>query len=127
MSGDELYMARAIELAKLGAGYTASNPMVGAVLVYKDRVIGEGYHRRYGEAHAEVNCLRAVADRDLVADSTMYVSLEPCSHYGNTPPCADLIISEKIKNVVVGCRDPFHAVNGKGIEKLRSAGIMVSP
>jgi diaminohydroxyphosphoribosylaminopyrimidine deaminase/5-amino-6-(5-phosphoribosylamino)uracil reductase len=128
MNEDEIFMNRAIDLAKLGAGYTGSNPMVGAVLVYKGRVIGEGYHRRYGEAHAEVNCLAAVgeADHSFIADSTMYVSLEPCSHHGKTPPCADLIISKKIKTVVIGCRDPFYAVNGKGIEKLQSAGIRVS-
>ena len=100
MNEHELYMGRAIELAKLGAGSTGSNPMVGAVLVYKDRVIGEGYHRKYGEGHAEVNCLMAVGtkDQELIADSTMYVTLEPCSHYGKTPPCADLIISKGIKN-----------------------------
>jgi diaminohydroxyphosphoribosylaminopyrimidine deaminase/5-amino-6-(5-phosphoribosylamino)uracil reductase len=128
MNEHELFMNRAIQLAKLGAGSTGSNPMVGAVLVYKDRVIGEGYHRKYGEAHAEVNCLAAVAeaDNELVRDSTMYVSLEPCSHRGKTPPCADLIISKHIKKVVVGCRDPFHAVNGKGIEKLQAAGVGVS-
>jgi diaminohydroxyphosphoribosylaminopyrimidine deaminase/5-amino-6-(5-phosphoribosylamino)uracil reductase len=129
MNEHELYMGRAIELAKLGAGSTGSNPMVGAVLVYKDRVIGEGYHRKYGEAHAEVNCLMAVEakDQELIAGSTMYVTLEPCSHYGKTPPCADLIISKGIKIVVIGCRDPFPAVNGKGIEKLIAAGIVVSP
>src|SRR5688572_24821412 len=124
MNEHELYMGRAIELAKLGAGSTLSNPMVGAVLVYKDRVIGEGYHRKYGEGHAEVNCLSAVREKDqeLIAASTMYVTLEPCSHYGKTPPCADLLISKGIKNLVVGCRDPFPAVNGKGIEKLNDAG-----
>jgi diaminohydroxyphosphoribosylaminopyrimidine deaminase/5-amino-6-(5-phosphoribosylamino)uracil reductase len=128
MNEHELYMGRAIELAKLGAGYTRSNPMVGAVLVYENRVIGEGYHRKYGEGHAEVNCLSAVREKDqeLIAASTMYVTLEPCSHYGKTPPCADLLISKGIKSVVVGCRDPFPAVNGRGIEKLNDAGIDVS-
>ncbi|RYY15177.1 MAG: bifunctional diaminohydroxyphosphoribosylaminopyrimidine deaminase/5-amino-6-(5-phosphoribosylamino)uracil reductase RibD, partial [Chitinophagaceae bacterium] len=127
MKEHKLYMRRAIELAKLGAGNTGSNPMVGAVLVYNDRIIGEGYHRKYGEAHAEVNCLEAVdaADEVFVAESTMYVSLEPCCHYGKTPPCADLIIAKGLKKVVIGCRDPFPRVNGKGIEKLNKAGIDV--
>ncbi|HTE25763.1 bifunctional diaminohydroxyphosphoribosylaminopyrimidine deaminase/5-amino-6-(5-phosphoribosylamino)uracil reductase RibD [Flavitalea sp.] len=128
MDRHELYMGRAIELAKLGAGSTGPNPLVGAVLVYKDRVIGEGYHRKYGEGHAEVNCLRAVGEKDqeFIAVSTMYVTLEPCSHYGKTPPCTDLLISKGIKKVVIGSRDPFPAVNGKGIEKLKTAGIEVS-
>ncbi|MET0242761.1 MAG: bifunctional diaminohydroxyphosphoribosylaminopyrimidine deaminase/5-amino-6-(5-phosphoribosylamino)uracil reductase RibD [Flavitalea sp.] len=123
----EYYMARCIELAKLGAGGTKSNPMVGSVLVHNDRVIGEGYHQKYGEAHAEVNCINSVQDIDLhlVEHATIYVSLEPCAHFGKTPPCADLIISRKIKHAVIGCRDPFPAVNGKGIEKLEAAGVEV--
>jgi diaminohydroxyphosphoribosylaminopyrimidine deaminase/5-amino-6-(5-phosphoribosylamino)uracil reductase len=120
-------MQRCIELAKLGAGSVAPNPMVGAVLVYNNSIIGEGYHRQYGQAHAEVNCINAVknADKYLVAKSTMYVSLEPCAHHGKTPPCADLIIAKKIPTVVIGCRDPFKEVDGKGIEKLLAAGIEV--
>lgn len=120
-------MRRCIELALLGAGSVAPNPMVGAVLVHADRIIGEGYHEQYGQAHAEVNCINAVlpADRPLVAQSTLYVSLEPCAHFGKTPPCADLIIANNIPRVVIGCRDPFKEVDGKGIEKLLAAGIEV--
>lgn len=102
--------------------------MVGAVLVYNNRIIGEGYHKKYGEAHAEVNCLNSVKDGDkqLISQSTLYVSLEPCAHYGKTPPCADLIIKNNIPEVVIGCRDPFEEVNGKGIEKLEAAGIKIT-
>ncbi|QEC67506.1 bifunctional diaminohydroxyphosphoribosylaminopyrimidine deaminase/5-amino-6-(5-phosphoribosylamino)uracil reductase RibD [Panacibacter ginsenosidivorans] len=127
MTADEQYMHRCLQLAEMGAGFVAPNPMVGAVLVYKGRIIGEGYHMQYGKAHAEVNCINSVAekDHDLIASSTIYVSLEPCAHFGKTPPCADLIIAKKIPNVVVGCRDPFKEVDGKGIEKLLAAGIDV--
>lgn len=126
-------MHRCLELALLGGGHAAPNPMVGSVLVYEDagtgeeRIIGEGYHQQYGKAHAEVNCIAAVReeDRPLISRSTLYVSLEPCAHHGKTPPCADLIIEKKIPRVVVGCRDPFPQVNGKGIEKLLAAGIEV--
>lgn len=101
--------------------------MVGAVLVHEQRVIGEGFHQVYGSHHAEVNCINSVHDRDknLISSSTLYVSLEPCAHYGKTPPCSDLIISRKIPRVIIGCRDPFHQVNGKGIEKLEAAGVQV--
>ncbi|GGB21678.1 bifunctional diaminohydroxyphosphoribosylaminopyrimidine deaminase/5-amino-6-(5-phosphoribosylamino)uracil reductase RibD [Puia dinghuensis] len=121
-------MHRCLELARLGAGHVAPNPMVGAVLVFEDRIIGEGYHRQYGKAHAEVNCIDSVseADRDLISRSTIYVSLEPCAHHGKTPPCADLLIAKNIPRVVVGCRDPFPKVDGKGIEKLKAAGIEVT-
>ena len=127
LSQDELYMQRCIQLAKLGAGNVTPNPMVGAMLVYENRIIGEGYHKKYGEAHAEVNCIASVkiADKNLVSESTLYVSLEPCAHYGKTPPCSDLIISNKIPKVVIGSNDPFEKVNGKGIEKLKAAGIEV--
>ncbi|QES90784.1 bifunctional diaminohydroxyphosphoribosylaminopyrimidine deaminase/5-amino-6-(5-phosphoribosylamino)uracil reductase RibD [Rhizosphaericola mali] len=120
-------MTRCLELAKLGINHAAPNPMVGAVLVYQNRIIGEGYHQKYGEPHAEVNCINSVQPEDehLIAQSTIYVSLEPCAHYGKTPPCADLIIRKQIPKVVVGCRDPFESVNGKGIEKLKAAGIEV--
>jgi diaminohydroxyphosphoribosylaminopyrimidine deaminase / 5-amino-6-(5-phosphoribosylamino)uracil reductase len=120
-------MQRCIELAKMGAGSVAPNPMVGAVLVYDERIIGEGYHMQYGQAHAEVNCVHAVAEEDkaLISTSTIYVSLEPCAHFGKTPPCADLIIAQKIPTVVIGCCDPFKEVNGKGIEKLLAAGTEV--
>jgi diaminohydroxyphosphoribosylaminopyrimidine deaminase / 5-amino-6-(5-phosphoribosylamino)uracil reductase len=118
-------MHRCLELASLGAGYVSPNPMVGAVLVHNGRIIGEGYHQHYGEAHAEVNCIASVmeADRGLIKESTLYVSLEPCAHFGKTPPCADLIIKYKIPRVIIGCRDPFKEVDGKGIDKLKAAGI----
>ena len=120
-------MHRCIELAKFGAGHVAPNPMVGAVLVHNGRIIGEGWHKKFGEAHAEVNCINSVDPDDfgLIHLSTLYVSLEPCSHHGKTPPCVDLIISKKIPEVVVGCRDPFKEVSGHGIEKLKTAGINV--
>ncbi len=127
MEKHELYMSRCLELAKPGAGHVAPNPMVGAVLVYENRIIGEGYHRQYGMAHAEVNCINSVKeeDRQLIKKAVLYVSLEPCAHVGKTPPCADLIIRNKIPVVVIGCRDPFEQVDGKGIEKLEKAGILV--
>ena len=120
-------MHRCLTLAKLANGNVAPNPMVGSVLVYNDRIIGEGYHQQYGKAHAEVVCIASVSEEDqhLIPESTIYVSLEPCAHFGKTPPCADLIIEKKISRVMVGCRDPFSEVNGKGIEKLRQAGIEV--
>ncbi|MBC7509804.1 MAG: bifunctional diaminohydroxyphosphoribosylaminopyrimidine deaminase/5-amino-6-(5-phosphoribosylamino)uracil reductase RibD [Ferruginibacter sp.] len=120
-------MHRCLQLAKLGAGTVAPNPMVGAVLVYKNSIIGEGYHQQYGQAHAEVNCINYVkaTDQSLIEKSTLYVSLEPCAHYGKTPPCADLIIKNKIPNVVIGCRDSYTEVDGKGIQKLQQAGIKV--
>lgn len=127
MTDHQRYMSRCIQLARLGAGQVAPNPMVGAVLVHQHRIIGEGFHEQYGKAHAEVNCLASVTavDQHLIADSTLYVSLEPCAHYGKTPPCADLIIRHGIKTVVVGCRDPFPAVDGKGIGKLEKVGVTV--
>lgn len=120
-------MQRCLQLAALGAGYVIPNPLVGSVLVHEGKIIGEGYHRQWGEPHAEVNCINNVPNhlRHLISESTIYVSLEPCAHFGKTPPCADLIIRNKIPNVVVGIRDPFEAVNGKGIEKLNDAGIEV--
>ena len=124
---DDIFMQRCLKLAELGAGYTSPNPLVGAVLVHEGRIIGEGYHQQYGEPHAEVNCLGSVrdADRSLIPNSSLYVSLEPCVHHGKTPPCTDLILREKIPRVVVGCRDPFREVNGKGIEKLLAHGVQV--
>lgn len=120
-------MLRCIELAKLGAGYVAPNPMVGAVLVYANNIIGEGYHQQYGQPHAEVNCINSVppSKQHLIAEAILYVSLEPCSHFGKTPPCCNLIIQQKIKKVVIGCSDSFKEVNGKGIELLKAAGIEV--
>jgi diaminohydroxyphosphoribosylaminopyrimidine deaminase/5-amino-6-(5-phosphoribosylamino)uracil reductase len=130
MVTDEKYMQRCIDLAQLGIGLVSPNPMVGAVVVLDSVIIGEGYHHKYGEAHAEVNAINQVFSNfsdatDLLDQSTLYVSLEPCAHYGKTPPCADLIIKHRIPRVVVGCRDPFEQVNGKGTEKLREAGIEV--
>jgi len=127
----EKYMQRCLELAALGLGAVSPNPMVGAVVVLDDKIIGEGYHQKYGEAHAEVNAINQVVNRfpnsdELLKRATIYVSLEPCAHYGKTPPCADLIIKHQIPNVVVGCRDPFAQVDGKGIEKLKAAGIDVT-
>lgn len=130
MVSDENYMQRCIDLAGLGAGGVSPNPMVGAVIVHQNNIIGEGYHQQYGLAHAEVNAINQVIENfedaeRLLKNSTAYISLEPCTHYGKTPPCADLIIKHRIPKVVVGCRDPFAQVDGKGIEKLKAAGIEV--
>lgn len=125
-ANNEKWMRRCIQLARNGQAGAPPNPMVGAVIVYNGRIIGEGFHRKSGEAHAEVNAINSVHDEALLAQSTLYVSLEPCSHYGKTPPCADLIIGKKIPRVVVGCVDPFALVHGHGIEKLRRAGIDVT-
>jgi len=123
---DEKYMRRALELASHGLGNTSPNPMVGAVIVAPDgRIIGEGYHRRCGEGHAEVNAVASVADKSMLRDCTMYVTLEPCSHYGKTPPCARLIIDSGIPRVAVGAADPFREVAGRGIRMLRDAGVEV--
>lgn len=125
---DRRYMLRCLQLAKLGSGYVAPNPMVGAVLVHNDKIIGEGYHKKYGEAHAEVNCIDSVKahEKHLIPQAVLYVSLEPCVHYGKTPPCTDLIIRNKIKKVVIGCIDSYTEVSGKGIEKLKQNGTDVT-
>lgn len=125
MEIDARYMGRAIQLARNGLGYASPNPMVGAVIVRQGRIIGEGWHRRYGKGHAEVNAVASVADEALLRDCTMYVTLEPCSHYGKTPPCAKLIIDKHIPRVVVGCLDPFEKVSGRGVAMLREAGVEV--
>ena len=122
---EEKYMRRCIQLAKNGLCNVSPNPMVGAVIVCEGQIIGEGYHIRCGEAHAEVNAIRSVKDPSLLKHSTIYVSLEPCSHHGKTPPCADLIIEKQIPRIVIGCQDPFSKVAGKGIQKLRDAGCEV--
>lgn len=121
-------MNRCLQLAQLGAGYVAPNPMVGAVLVYNDIIIGEGYHQKFGEPHAEVNCIKSVAAQHqaLIKESTLYVSLEPCSHFGKTAPCTNLIIDQQIPEVIIACRDPFEKVNGHGIALLKNAGIRVT-
>lgn len=126
MEEDEKYMRRCIQLAKNGLCSTPPNPMVGAVIVCDGRIIGEGYHVRCGEGHAEVNAIRSVKDPSLLKRSTIYVNLEPCSHYGKTPPCADLIIEKGIPRIVIGCTDPFPKVAGRGINKLKEAGCNVT-
>ena len=128
MRDDEKYMRRCLQLARNGQQNAKPNPMVGAVIVSADgRIIGEGYHVRCGEGHAEVNAFASVSavDEPLLKEATIYVSLEPCSHYGKTPPCADLIIQKGVRRAVVGCVDPFAEVQGRGIRKLRDAGIEV--
>lgn len=125
MVNEEKYMRRCLQLARLGKGHVAPNPMVGSVIVHEDRIIGEGYHTAYGKSHAEVEAINSVADKSLLKDSTVYVNLEPCSHYGKTPPCADRLISEGIRRVVVAALDPNPLVSGNGIRKLLNAGIEV--
>ena len=122
---DERYMARCLRLARMAAGRTAPNPMVGAVVVHEGQIIGEGYHREYGGPHAEVNAIASVRDVSLLPASTLYVSLEPCSHRGKTPPCAELILRMGIRRVVVACADPFPAVSGRSLRLLRKGGVEV--
>jgi diaminohydroxyphosphoribosylaminopyrimidine deaminase / 5-amino-6-(5-phosphoribosylamino)uracil reductase len=122
----EKYINRCIALAKNGLGTTYPNPLVGSVIVFEDKIIGEGWHKKAGEAHAEVNAINSVEDKSLLSKATIYVSLEPCSHFGKTPPCADLIIAHKIPNVVIGTIDPFAKVAGNGIKKLMEAGANVT-
>lgn len=122
----ENYMRRCIELARKGMTGAPPNPMVGAVIVHDGCIIGEGYHRKCGGPHAEVNAIHSVRKPELLTESTIYVSLEPCAHYGKTPPCADLIIEKRIPRVVIGCRDPFAKVDGLGIKKLQDAGVDVT-
>lgn len=123
---DEQYMQRCLQLAALGLGSTSPNPMVGAVIVRDGEIIGEGYHHRCGEAHAEVNAINAVKDKALLRESTLYVNLEPCAHFGKTPPCADAIIRHGIPKVVIGSIDYHDKVNGAGVRKLRDAGVEVA-
>ena len=125
MSSHTTYIHRTLQLARKGAGFTQPNPMVGAVIVHNNQIIGEGYHRKYGEAHAEVNAINSVKDTALLTKSTLYVSLEPCSHYGKTPPCAELIIASNIPRVVVATADPNPKVSGKGIQMMRDSGVEV--
>jgi len=123
----EIYIKRCLELASRGAGFVAPNPMVGAVLVVEGKIIGEGYHKKIGDAHAEVNAINSVKDEDklLIKDATLYVNLEPCDHFGKTPPCTQLIMDYNIKKVVIGTPDPNNLVNGKGMKKLGEAGVEV--
>ncbi len=125
MANHEKFMQRCIEIARMGAGRVAPNPMVGCVIVHNGRIIGEGYHIEHGGPHAEVNAIRSVKRPQLLRASTLYVSLEPCSHHGKTPPCSDLILDEHIPQVVVGTGDPFAEVAGKGIKKLQNGGVQV--
>ena len=118
-------MERCIELAERGIRNVSPNPMVGSVIVYEGKIIGEGYHENYGKSHAEVNAINNVKDKSLLSKSTLYVNLEPCAHFGKTPPCSNLIIEHKISKVVIGCIDSFSEVAGKGIAKMENAGIEV--
>ncbi len=128
---DEVYMQRCLELAKMGMGNVSPNPMVGCVIVCEGEIIGEGFHQKIGQAHAEVNAINDVLSKHgdqaaaLLKKATAYVNLEPCAHFGKTPPCADLLVKHQLKKVVIGNTDPFAGVNGKGIEKLKAAGITV--
>jgi diaminohydroxyphosphoribosylaminopyrimidine deaminase/5-amino-6-(5-phosphoribosylamino)uracil reductase len=121
----EDYMQRCLDLAQLGSSWVAPNPMVGCVIVKDGIIIGEGYHQRYGEAHAEVSAIASVKDKSQLDGATVYVNLEPCSHHGKTPPCSDLLVSSGVAEVVIGCRDSNKLVSGRGIEKLIRAGIKV--
>ncbi len=121
----ERYMLRCIELASNGLGKVAPNPMVGAVVVHGEDIIGEGFHQKYGDAHAEVNAIKAVKDKTLLSNSTLYVSLEPCNHFGKTPPCTELILSSKIPRVFIGSKDSNSTVKGNGIEMLQNKGVEV--
>ncbi len=118
-------MQRALQLAEKGGVFVAPNPKVGAVIVHNDKIIGEGFHKKYGEAHAEVNAVESVTNKDVLKEATIYVTLEPCSHFGKTPPCSDLIIKYQFKRVVVACIDTFSEVAGRGVERIRNAGIQV--
>ncbi len=126
MTKHETYIKRCIQIAKNGLGNTNPNPMVGSVIVYNNTIIGEGFTSPYGGNHAEVNAINSVSNKDLLKKATLYVTLEPCSHYGKTPPCSDLIIKHNIPNIVIGCIDDNEKVAGKGIEKLRDAGCNVT-
>lgn len=127
MSIDDIqYMRRALELSEFCRGTTSPNPMVGCVIVYNDQIIGEGWTQPYGQAHAEVQAVNSVSQKELLSEATAYVTLEPCSHYGKTPPCADLLVEKKLKRVVVGAIDINPQVGGKGIKRLEDAGISVT-
>ncbi len=125
-SSDELFMQRALDLARIAGVAAAPNPMVGAVIVHKNAIVGEGYHQQFGGPHAEVNAVAAVKDQSILKESTIYVTLEPCAHFGKTPPCANLLVQHKFKRVVVATVDPHAKVAGKGIEILKKAGIEVT-
>ncbi|NRA10969.1 MAG: bifunctional diaminohydroxyphosphoribosylaminopyrimidine deaminase/5-amino-6-(5-phosphoribosylamino)uracil reductase RibD [Crocinitomicaceae bacterium] len=126
MNSDNKFMNRCLELARKGKGQIAPNPLVGAVIVHEGKIIGEGYHKIYGQAHAEVSAVNSVKDKSLLSEATIYVSLEPCAHFGKTPPCADLLTHHNFSRVVIGCTDTFDQVSGKGVEKLKNAGIEIT-
>ena len=119
-------MERCIKLALNGIGNVSPNPLVGSVLVFKNQIIGEGFHEKYGLAHAETNAIKNVKDKNLISKAILYVNLEPCSHHGNTPPCCEMIVKNKIKHVVIGCLDSSSKVNGKGINYLKKNGVTVT-
>ena len=123
---DEHFMQRCLDLAKKGLGKTYPNPLVGSVIVYQDKIIGEGWHQKAGTPHAEVHAIASVQDKSLLKKATLYVNLEPCNHFGKTPPCAKLIVEHQIPRVVIGCIDPFEQVNGSGVKTLENAGIKVT-
>lgn len=123
---DEIFMQRCLQLAANGTGHTYPNPLVGSVVVYNGRIVGEGYHLKAGKAHAEVNAIQSVKNKEVLKLSTLYVNLEPCAHVGKTPACSRSIIDSKIPRVVIGCRDSFSLVNGKGIDMLKAAAVNVT-
>ena len=125
MQNQEFFMNRCLELATKGLENVSPNPMVGSVIVYENKIIGEGYHMEYGKEHAEVNAITSVKNQKLLTKATIYVNLEPCSHFGKTPPCSDLIIAHKIPRVVIGAIDDHEKVAGKGVQKLEKAGVKV--
>ena len=125
MYSDEFYMQRCLDLAEIALGDTYPNPIVGCVIVHQGKIIGEGWHKQAGDAHAEVNAINSVKNKSILCESTLYVSLEPCVHYGKTPPCTELIIKYKIPDVVVGCKDLYSKVSGRGIQSMRESGINV--
>jgi len=123
---DDFFMRRALEIARYGHGQVSPNPLVGCVIVHDKKIIGEGWHRKFGEAHAEVNAVQSVEKKDLLAESTVYVTLEPCSHYGKTPPCADMLIAQRVRKVVISNLDCNPLVSGRGVARLKASGIEVS-
>ena len=123
---DEYFIQRCLDLAKKGLGKTYPNPLVGSLIVYQDKIIGEGWHQKAGTPHAEVHAIASVQDKSLLKEATLYVNLEPCNHFGKTPPCAQLIVEHQIPRVVIGCIDPFEQVNGSGVKTLKKAGIEVT-
>ena len=125
MEDHNYFMQKCIDLAKKGIGNVSPNPLVGSILVYNGKIIGEGYHDKYGNRHAEVNAINSIKDKSILKNSILYVNLEPCSHYGKNPPCADFIIKHNIPKVIIGCVDTFSKINGNGIKRLINSGVDV--